>query len=163
MFKIIYSSPYASHETATSHIVKNWYRYESIMPTLLYIYSRHVVVHWPHVLCLDFVEHTHSSDTAYAATWSTFICADTDTGFITIEQLIYLTLYLNSNLIHCIHLRLCRNGPRFLAANRSHGLTKHSHFYLFCSNSSINDNECQCALYVRRVKYVILYRIVPCN
>jgi len=26
MFKIIYSSPYVSHKTATSHIVKYWYR-----------------------------------------------------------------------------------------------------------------------------------------
>ena len=40
MFKIIYSSPYASHETATpSHIVKYWYRikYPSIWKHNVYI------------------------------------------------------------------------------------------------------------------------------
>ena len=31
-------------------------------------------------------EHTHSSDTGYTATRSTFIFVDTNTGFITTEQ-----------------------------------------------------------------------------
>ena len=45
MSKIIYSSPYASHETATSHVVKYWYRITCPWiwkhnVTLMYIYSR---------------------------------------------------------------------------------------------------------------------------
>ena len=62
----------------------------------MHIYSKNAavpvifVVHWSQVLGLYFVEHTHISDTGYAATRSTFIFADTnsDTGFITTEQLI---------------------------------------------------------------------------
>ena len=49
MLKIIYSSLYDSHETGTSHIVKKGFRIitcpdvhhcESIMPTLMHIYSK---------------------------------------------------------------------------------------------------------------------------
>ena len=62
----------------------------------MHIYSKNgavpviFVVHWSHVLGLDFVEYTHISNTGYAATRSTLIFADTnsDTEFITTEQLI---------------------------------------------------------------------------
>ena len=95
MFKIIHSSPYASHGTATSHLVKYWCLITC--PSLwkhhvcMHIYSRNGAVRVI-LSCTDHMflvfEHTHSSDTATgnAATRSTFIFADTDTWFITTEQ-----------------------------------------------------------------------------
>ena len=49
----------------------------------------------------------------------------------------YINVHLQPNeAMKTSNLKWCRNGPRFLAANRLHDLTKHTHF-LFVNNNLV--------------------------
>ena len=118
MFKIIYSSPYASHETATSHTVRYWYRITC--PSLwkhnvyMQIYSRTGAV--PVILsCTDHMflvfEHAHR---VLGYTVNLHFCIYRYLTYYDWTIYISLTFYLSNNLIHWFHVRLCRNGRDFL-------------------------------------------------
>ena len=164
MSKIIYSSPYASHETAISHIIKYWYcitymtlyHYESIISTLMHIYSRNGAV--PVILlCIDHIflvfEHTYSSDTRQHSFLQ-----------IPIPDLLRLKFTSHWPSISITTLSTVSTWDyvemvRVFLPRNDHVVLQNILIVICFALISLNSS----ARYVRLVKYVTLYRIRPCN
>ena len=108
----------------------------------MHIYSKNgavpviFVVLWSHVLGLDFVEHTHISESGYEATRSTVIFADTysDTGFITTEQLISHSPSISRTTLTTVSTWDNVEIARIFLPRTDHMVLQNTHFYLFCTN-----------------------------
>jgi len=119
-----------------------------------YTATSHIVQYWYRITCPSLWKHNVCINAHLQQKWR-------GPGYLLVHWSHVLGLWT-------IHLRLCRNGQRFFAANRSCRepvLQNILVFYLFCTNI----NECQCAIcllhcivFGRAIKVGVTWWILLC-